>query len=51
MNQLDKLAEVHKKGICINCGEEALPKCYSEAGIREYSISGLCELCFDRICE
>ncbi len=43
-------AEVLKEGICISCREEALPKCYSEAGRREYQISGLCELCFDEIC-
>ena len=64
MNQLDKLKEttakaafgktkkeVLKKGTCISCREQALPKCYSEAGRREYQISGLCELCFDEICE
>lgn len=37
------------EGICINCGEEALPKCYSAAGLREFKISGLCERCFDAI--
>lgn len=37
------------KGICVHCKEEALPKCYSEAGRREYRISGLCEKCFDKI--
>jgi hypothetical protein len=41
--------EALEKGICINCKEEALPKCYSDAGVREYRISGLCELCFDEI--
>ena len=37
-------------GLCIQCKEPALPKCYSDAGRREYRISGLCELCFDSIC-
>lgn len=35
-------------GLCISCNEPALPKCYSEAGVREYGISGMCEECFDR---
>jgi len=38
-----------KAGLCIDCKEPAIPKCYSEAGRREYAISGLCEECFDRI--
>ena len=42
-------AEAVTKGICIQCKEEALPKCYSDAGRREYQISGLCEPCFDGI--
>ena len=41
--------EANKKGICLQCKEEAIPKCYSEAGKREFYISGLCELCFDNI--
>lgn len=41
--------EALEQGICINCKEEALPKCYSEPGIKEYYISGLCEQCFDEI--
>jgi hypothetical protein len=40
-------AEAHSKGICIECKELALPKCYSEAGKKEYQISGMCEACFD----
>ena len=39
--------EALSRGICLNCKEEALPKCYSRAGEREYGISGLCEECFD----
>lgn len=34
-------------GLCRECGEPALPKCYSEAGRREFAISGVCERCFD----
>lgn len=41
--------EALAKGICIDCKELALPKCYSEAGRREYQISGLCEQCFDAV--
>lgn len=41
--------EVLAIGKCIECGEEALSKCYSEDGRREYKISGLCEECFDAI--
>lgn len=42
-------AEALKSGICIQCKEPAIPKCYSAAGEREYKISGLCEVCFDEI--
>lgn len=40
-------SEARNKGICIHCKQP--PKLYSEAGRREYQISGLCELCFDEI--
>ena len=42
-------SEAIKKGICIQCKEPAIPKCYSNAGIKEYKISGLCEKCFNEI--
>lgn len=42
-------SEAIKKGICIQCREPAIPKCYSNAGLREYRISGLCEKCFNEI--
>jgi len=42
-------SEAIKKGICIQCKEPAIPKCYSNAGLREYRISGLCEKCFNEI--
>ena len=41
--------EAIKSGICIQCGEKALLKCYTKAGREEYRISGLCEKCFDNI--
>lgn len=41
------MAEALSKGICIQCKEPAIPKCYSEMGVKEYSISALCERCFD----
>ena len=41
------LIEATKQGICVQCKEPALPKCYSAAGRREYAISGMCEQCFD----
>lgn len=34
-------------GLCIVCGQPALPRCYSEAGRKEYGISKMCEPCFD----
>ena len=41
--------EANDKGFCVQCKKEALPRCYSDAGRKEYLISGLCELCFDEI--
>lgn len=39
--------EAKAKGLCFVCGQPALPRCYSDAGRREFQISGTCELCFD----
>lgn len=44
-------AEAHEKDICLICKELAIPKCYSDAGLREYNISGVCEECLDRMME
>ncbi len=41
--------EAQNAAICINCLEPALAKCYSSAGVNEYSISGICEECFDEM--
>lgn len=41
--------EAQSEDICINCKQPAFEKCYSDAGIREYSISGICEECFDEM--
>ena len=40
-----------KEPVCIKCGRPALEHCYSNAGRREVFISGLCEECFDAICD
>jgi hypothetical protein len=44
----DKAKEI---GICIDCREPALDKCYSLESVKEYYISGLCEKCYDKIFE
>lgn len=41
--------EAQARGICLQCKQEALPRCYSHAGREEYRISGLCEHCFDAL--
>jgi hypothetical protein len=43
-------SEAHQKGVCINCKlPNVLSRCYSDAGRREYQISGMCEKCFDEL--
>lgn len=37
------------KGLCIKCKQA--PQFYSDAGRKEYGITGLCEFCFDLICD
>ena len=51
--------EAQQAHVCINCGheifrasslEERKPGCIcSDAGMREYQISGMCEYCFDKL--
>ena len=43
------LQDAWDAGVCVQCREPALPKCYSDAGRREYGISGMCEECFDNL--
>jgi hypothetical protein len=43
--------EAHAAGTCLKCKEPALPKCHTDAGVREYGISGMCESCFDMMFE
>jgi hypothetical protein len=38
-------------GLCIQCKLPAIPRCHSDAGKREFAISGLCEICFDGMFE
>jgi hypothetical protein len=38
-----------KHGNCISCRMPARPRCYSQAGLNEYAISGMCEICFDEL--
>ena len=44
-------SEAIEQGICISCAEKAEfgVNIYSDAGMKEYQISGLCEVCFDNI--
>ncbi len=38
-----------KEGRCMLCGLPVNGRIYSEAGAREYRISGSCEICFDEL--
>lgn len=42
-------AQAQDEGVCLECHKPALERCYSEEGKAEFGISGLCELCFDKI--
>lgn len=42
-----KAAKAQEEGRCWVCEDPAGPKIHSEAGSREYQISGTCEECFD----
>ncbi|BAL84731.1 hypothetical protein SELR_pSRC400800 (plasmid) [Selenomonas ruminantium subsp. lactilytica TAM6421] len=46
-----KPEDVSREPPCIRCHRPAYEHCYSDAGRREVSISGLCEECFDEICD
>jgi len=49
----DKLFPDAKPGHCIQCNElfQAEVNVFTEAGVRETQISGMCELCFDAMAE
>jgi hypothetical protein len=38
-------------GLCVECHQPAAEHCYTDAGRREFRITGLCEECFDSICD
>jgi hypothetical protein len=38
-------------GLCVKCGRPALEHCSTPEGLREFSISGMCEECFDAMFE
>lgn len=44
-----EVARAQDDGMCIVCRQPALPRCHSDAGRREYWISGTCEQCFDEM--
>lgn len=41
--------EAFARGVCIQCQEDWKPKTHTEAGVREYHISAMCEECFDAL--
>jgi len=41
--------EAVEKGLCIACGEQALPKCTTDAGRKDYYITSICEVCYDKL--
>lgn len=51
--ELDKLKKelygATEEGVCIRCKKP--PRFKTEAGKREYQISGMCEYCFDELFE
>ncbi len=45
----ETIQQANDKGSCISCKLPAIARCYSEAGRREFYISGMCEICFDNM--
>lgn len=41
--------DARRTGVCVKCHQPALANCKTDAGRREYGISGLCEICWDSI--
>ena len=50
---LKEMSRQHKQasvlGVCTICGLPALARCYSTAGVRQYRLSGHCEICYDKM--
>ena len=44
-------AQAISEGVCLECGGDHKLNCYSDAGLKEYQISALCEKCFDAIAD
>jgi hypothetical protein len=36
-----------EKGLCVKCGQDALSRCTTNAGRKDVSIHGICEVCYD----
>lgn len=52
LNDIARTAtQFQEKGECWVCEQPAKPRIHTEAGEREYRISGTCEECFDRMFE
>lgn len=45
----ERAKRAKRAGVCLQCDRPALERCYSDAGRREYRISGYCEPCYDRL--
>lgn len=43
----EKSANLKEQGICFVCELPAKPRIQTEAGRKEFQISGCCEVCFD----
>ena len=41
----ERMRRAHAIGVCVRCGEEAVPKCYSDFGRWKYRKTGVCEPC------
>lgn len=45
------ISEAHENEKCIYCNQNIDGRIYSETGLKEYEISGICEICFDKLFE
>lgn len=44
------VVEYIQKGICICCNKpDALSRCYSENGAKDFKMMGICEVCYDHM--